>query len=389
MIPQNQVTRAVPPSATRARAASDPRAFSGGVLRNQAFAGLAATRDPSARTLATSTFQGRFFDPQWRRRFARPIVIGFVGPLFWPYAYDDFVDYTFYPYAYDTFWPYAYDDFYDGMFGAYASGYGGTYASVGPSNGYGADYGGNYRGGRNNRGGSSGRAFAAGRSVEADLCSGQTSGLTDWPIERIAQTVEPNDAQRAILDELKGATAQALDQIKAACPTALPSTPTGRIEAMRQRLEAMLAAVRTVRPVLEKFFDSLNDEQKARFNALSPDNPDQQQAQRDLTQVCGARASGIAGLPLERIERAVRPDDAQRSALNDLQNATAEASNLLSSDCPTYRALTPVGRLQAMEQRLDAMLRAVQTAQPALEKFYASLGDEQKERFNRLSPTQG
>ena len=389
MIPQNQVTRAVPPSATRARAASDPRAFSGGVLRNQAFAGLAATRDPSARTLATSTFQGRFFDPQWRRRFARPIVIGWVGPLFWPYAYDDFVDYTFYPYAYDTFWPYAYDDFYDGMFGAYASGYGGTYASVGPSNGYGADYGGNYRGGRNNRGGSSGRAFAAGRSVEADLCSGQTSGLTDWPIERIAQTVEPNDAQRAILDELKGATAQALDQIKAACPTALPSTPTGRIEAMRQRLEAMLAAVRTVRPVLEKFFDSLNDEQKARFNALSPDNPDQQQAQRDLTQVCGARASGIAGLPLERIERAVRPDDAQRSALNDLQNATAEASNLLSSDCPTYRALTPVGRLQAMEQRLDAMLRAVQTVQPALEKFYASLGDEQKERFNRLSPTQG
>ena len=389
MIPQNQVTRAVPPSATRARAASDPRAFSGGVLRNQAFAGLAATRDPSARTLATSTFQGRFFDPQWRRRFARPIVIGFVGPLFWPYAYDDFVDYTFYPYAYDTFWPYAYDDFYDGMFGAYASGYGGTYASVGPSNGYGADYGGNYRGGRNNRGVSSGRAFAAGRSIEADLCIGQTAGLTDWPIERIAQTVEPNDAQRAILDELKGATAQALDQVKAACPTALPSTPTGRIEAMRQRLEAMLAAVRTVRPVLEKFFDSLNDEQKARFNALSPDNPDQQQAQRDLTQVCGARASGIAALPLERIERAVRPDDAQRSALNDLQNATAEASNLLSSDCPTYRALTPVGRLQAMEQRLDAMLRAVQTVQPALEKFYASLGDEQKERFNRLSPAQG
>jgi len=389
VIPQNQVASAVPPSATRARAASDPRAFSGGVLRNQAFAGLAATRDPSARTLATSTFQGRFFDPQWRGRFARPIVIGFVGPLFWPYAYDDFVDYTFYPYAYDTFWPYAYDDFYDGMFGAYASGYGGTYASVGPSNGYGADYGGNYRGGRNNRGGSSGRAFAAGRSVEADLCSGQTSGLTDWPIERIAQTVEPNDAQRAILDELKGATAQALDQVKAACPTALPSTPTGRIEAMRQRLEAMLAAVRTVRPVLEKFFDSLNDEQKARFNALSPDNPDQQQAQRDLTQVCGARASGIAGLPLERIERAVRPDDAQRSALNDLQNATAEASNLLSSDCPTYRALTPVGRLQAMEQRLDAMLHAVQTVQPALEKFYASLGDEQKERFNRLSPAQG
>jgi len=94
-------------------------------------------------------------------------------------------------------------------------------------------------------------------------------------------------------------------------------------------------------------------------------------------------------LPLERIERAVQPDGAQRAALKGLQDATSEAVNLLSSDCPTYRALTPVGRLQAMEQRLDAMLRAVQTVQPALEKFYASLGDEQKERFNRLSPSQG
>ena len=102
-----------------------------------------------------------------------------------------------------------------------------------------------------------------------------------------------------------------------------------------------------------------------------------------------SHSSTVPLLPSERIERAVRPDDAQRSALNDLQNATAEASNLLNSDCPTYRALTPVGRLQAMEQRLDAMLHAVQTVQPALEKFYASLGDEQKERFNRLSPAQG
>jgi LTXXQ motif family protein len=399
VIPQNQVNRVVPQSATRARAASDPRAFSGGVLRNQAFAGLAATRDPSARALATSTFQGRWFDPQWRRhRFARPIVIGFIGGLFWPYAYDDFVDYTFYPYAYDTFWPYAYDDFYDGMFGAYALGYGGTYASVEPPSGYSDGYGGGYASRSYGRGGSSGggvaagrssAGVAAGRSVEADLCSGQTAGLTDWPIERISQTVEPNDAQRAILDELKDATAQALDQLKAACPTALPSTPTGRIEAMRTRLDAMLAAVRTVRPVLEKFYDSLNDEQKARFNALSPDNADQQQAQRDLTQVCNARASGIASLPVDRIGRAVAPDDAQRSALKELQDATAEAANLLSSDCPTYRALTPIGRLQAMEQRLDAMLRAVQTVQPALEKFYASLGDEQKERFNRFSPTQG
>ncbi len=375
--PQQNVTPQAQPGRSPQTAAS-PRAIAGGVLRNQAFANLAAARDPSARMLARSTFQGRFFNPQWRRHFPHPIVFGWAGPLFWPYASYDFVDYTFYPYAYDTFWPYAYDDVYEGMFGAYAQGYGGTYASVGRPQG--------------SRYAAVGRPpdSRGGRSVGADLCSVQTAGLTDWPIERIAQTVEPNDAQRAVLDELKDATAKALAILKAACPTALPSTPTGRIEAMRQRLDAMLQAVRTVRPVVEKFYQSLNDEQKARFNALGPDDsPDQQQVQRNLTQVCGERASGIASLPLERIERAVQPDGAQRSALKELQDAMSEAVNLLSSDCPTYRALTPVGRLQAMEQRLDAMLRAVQTVQPALEKFYGSLGDEQKERFNRLSPAQG
>jgi hypothetical protein len=41
-----------------------------------------------------------------------------------------------------------------------------------------------------------------------------------------------------------------------------------------------------------------------------------------------------------------------------------------------------------MEQRLDAMMRAVTTVEPALQKFYGGLSDEQKERFNRLSPRQ-
>jgi hypothetical protein len=34
------------------------------------------------------------------------------------------------------------------------------------------------------------------------------------------------------------------------------------------------------------------------------------------------------------------------------------------------------------------MPRAVQTVEPALEKFYGALSDEQKERFNRLAACQ-
>ena len=37
---------------------------------------------------------------------------------------------------------------------------------------------------------------------------------------------------------------------------------------MQQRIEAMISAVQTVQPPLEKFYDLLSDEQKARLNAL-------------------------------------------------------------------------------------------------------------------------
>jgi LTXXQ motif family protein len=62
----------------------------------------------------------------------------------------------------------------------------------------------------------------------------------------------------------------------------------------------------------------------------------------------------------------------------------SNAAEDLKVNCPTYQTLTPTGRVEAMEERLDATLAAVQTVQPALTKFYNSLSDEQKARFNSL-----
>jgi hypothetical protein len=41
-----------------------------------------------------------------------------------------------------------------------------------------------------------------------------------------------------------------------------------------------------------------------------------------------------------------------------------------------------------MEQRLKVMLEAINIVQPALDRFYASLTDEQKARFNLLGSPQ-
>ena len=74
---------------------------------------------------------------------------------------------------------------------------------------------------------------------------------------------------------------------------------------------------------------------------------------------------------------------------SELAAATTQASDSLKANCPNVTALTPTGRVEAMEKRLGAVLDAVKTVRPALEKFYSSLSDEQKARFNTAGANQG
>jgi len=64
--------------------------------------------------------------------------------------------------------------------------------------------------------------------------------------------------------------------------------------------------------------------------------------------------------------------------------AGIKAAEGLKANCPSYQTLTPTGRVEAMEKRLEATLGAVKAVQPALTKFYNALSDEQKARFNLL-----
>ena len=103
-----------------------------------------------------------------------------------------------------------------------------------------------------------------------------------------------------------------------------------------------------------------------------------------IAQVCDERGTRTGLVPIARIERSLRLNDAQQAALRELESASAKAADSLRANCPVDQPLTPPGRLAAMERRFDAMLQALDTVQPALAKFYNSLSDEQKARFDRL-----
>jgi hypothetical protein len=102
------------------------------------------------------------------------------------------------------------------------------------------------------------------------LCDARIAGFAEWRIERIERAIQPNDAQRKALDELKAASAKAGEAMRAACPTATPATAPARLEAMEKRMAAMLEAIKTVRPAFDAFYATLDDKQKARLNSAGP-----------------------------------------------------------------------------------------------------------------------
>lgn len=309
-----------------------------------------------------------------RRAWHRGLRAAFVpwyGPVFWPYAYSDIFDYTFWPGGYDDgYWAYAYDDFFDGVF----------WGEEGPPEEYAYEPG------------VARPAPATPRyAAVQELCKDPGSGITAWPFADIEKKVGLNNDQKHLLAAVKKAGQDASVVFKASCPAenAFPLTPPGRLQAMTSRLQATLQAVQTVRPALETFYNALSDEQKERFNELGPKqtaaNAEAKEAQSG--QSCKQPKEGLANLPIEKIEDAVRPTDAQMEGLNSLQDATSKAVSILQSACPDETPLTPPGRLEMMEKRLTAMIDAANTVKPALASFYDSLSNEQKARFNRIGRT--
>jgi len=369
----------IPPSAARPADAAAAQ-----VAARGRFATHFASADRQAEAARAARHHGWAPRHAWRRGLHAAFV-PWAGHVFWPYAYSDIFEYTFWPYAYDPgYWAYAYDDFVDTVFWG-ADGPYSAYARLGPGD---PESGGAITGSRPRE-----RESVSPQALR-QLCGDPEKGITTWPFASIVQAVRPTPEQRALLDELKSAAAKAADAFKESCGDSYAMTPPGRLRAMTNRISATLEAVRIVRPVLEKFYSSLSDEQQARFNALGPNIGERSQAQPQQEanaqpDSCGEPKSGLTNLPIERIEAVIRPESTQKDALDRLKGATDKAVQGLQAACPDSVPLTPVGRLEAMEKRLAAMLQAAKLVQPALDEFYATLSSEQKARFNGLAQFAG
>jgi LTXXQ motif family protein len=216
----------------------------------------------------------------------------------------------------------------------------------------------------------------------AETCGNDSEDVADWPIHRIRQLVSPNDQQSMALDDLANASVQAAQIIKTSCPTSVSFTPTGRLEAMQQRIEGMEQAIAVVRGPLDTFYGDLTDDQKAKLDAANQETAQRNGRPQVLTQSCNKNAG--TDWPEARIEAAVRPNEEQLGKIKALENAAMQAAEQLAASCPSEMPTTPPARLAVVLERLDVMLGAVKSVRVALEDFYGDLSDEEKAQFNRI-----
>ncbi|MFL4970103.1 MAG: Spy/CpxP family protein refolding chaperone [Xanthobacteraceae bacterium] len=263
-----------------------------------------------------------------------------VGSLYWPSASDDLFDYTLRPPSTgERFWSHGARDLLAAIF-----------------------------------------VRSEDKPGSSEKCGGQP-GDGGWR-DPLVQAVQPTEAQRRALDDLQSAVTAARKGIDGTCPAAdAPVTPTGRLDAMTDRLWAMRQATIIVRAPLESFFTALTEEQRARVAGSG-----EREAGAAIAMACADPASAQVPWPNEEIERRVRPASEQRESLQALQMTVQGMGQFLMASCPAEPPVTPLKRLDAAEKRLNAMLYAARMTGPALHGFYDSLSPEQKAAFDTLKP---
>jgi LTXXQ motif family protein len=102
------------------------------------------------------------------------------------------------------------------------------------------------------------------------MCNPRLAGMAEWRIKKIEAAVKPTEAQRSALNELRAASTKAAEMITATCSTEVPAKSTERLALMEKRMEAMLQAIKLVKPAFDTFYATLDPEQKTRLDASGP-----------------------------------------------------------------------------------------------------------------------
>jgi hypothetical protein len=237
-------------------------------------------------------------------------------------------------------------------------------------------------------------------------CRDEASQLKDWPFDKIAHIAALDEAQRGELENLRATTHSAAERLSAECPQASGET-FARLELIEQAVDAADAAFAQVEPMLQRFYASLDDEQKARIlrdltlaghkaddaNRVPDERRERRRASRRKTTAIPAAAPPTwAGLcqdftaalrywPTREIEQGVQLNEPQRVALYELVTVSLKTAEKLADGCPAEAPITPVHRMAVLRVSLHAVRHAATSMKPRFAQFYGALDHGQRAKF--------
>ncbi|HVX98237.1 MAG TPA: Spy/CpxP family protein refolding chaperone [Pseudorhodoplanes sp.] len=272
---------------------------------------------------------------------------------YWPGAHEDLIGYIFWPRDYDEkLWAHGFAEILSAVFVPAVT-----------------------------RTASADTAANATEAETSKLC-GPQGDSADWPNGRVAETLRamvgdapPTQAQQAAIEGLQKALGEALKAVRSACADIVSAPPAARMQTMLDRLWAIRVAGYLVREPLKTFYASLDGEQKKKFERGITDTA--------ALDICAAAST--AKIPFPLLERTIRPTAEQRKSIAALQRKVEQASQSLRASCPLKPPATPIARLDAALDRVDAITYAAGNLAPAFGEFYASLNEVQRNRLSELA----
>jgi hypothetical protein len=190
------------------------------------------------------------------------------------------------------------------------------------------------------------------------MCSTKASELADGLIAHTRATIGPTDAQAAALDELAGALREAIERGR----TAVCAGAGDPMQRMVDGLWTMWDATLLIRPPLEKFYNSLTDAQKEKLAG---------RAGEALNRACAEPHQDASAA--QHLAQALGGE--QRPAVQQLQERSAELIKFLAASCPQGSEATPMDRLEAAGDRMNALLYAVMSMSPTLHELNQGRGN--------------
>jgi hypothetical protein len=235
--------------------------------------------------------------------------------------------------------------------------------------------------------------FAAAIDAMVHECQEQAVDLKSMPLDFVGQAVQLHGEQGSQLEQVRSAGRAAAEALDANCPKDVGVQLSKKIAVLDDALQVMADSLISLHPAFVSFYNSLDDEQRAKLVAMTLSSKQLSALQQRLMRKQPATDDQFAAeqkskclhwegsfttWPVRQIETATALSNFQRASLYELSAAIYRSAGDLAQTCPATNALTPLGRLELREHQLRALQKNVKAIEPYAAAFENALSGDQR-----------